>query len=64
MTPPTEIINGIVYEVYGLFKIPVFPTGKAKNFETHEEREMMEVETFEQKMNDYFERCMDDHFNY
>ena len=60
----TETINGIVYEVYGLFKIPVFPTGKAKNFETHEEVKLREREAFEAKINENFERQMDEHFNY
>lgn len=61
---PTETINGIIYEVYGLFKIPLFSTGKARNIETHEERELREQEAFEAKLNAHFEKQMDEHWNY
>ena len=56
------------FEIYGLFKIPKLPPNSSERYShatmSHEEWEQRELDSEAQKTYDYFERQLDDHWNY
>lgn len=57
--------NDIEYELYGLFKIPKMPAGKiGRPRQTHEEWQQLQEEKEAERINEHFDKALDDHYNY